>query len=376
MPEGWLLLAEESERIRSAPDESFHQLESACRSKNDEWRVTEGLSSLMSTNSSFTIDCLYRFPAVLFRTACILGSFSQPLRQEVLKAWCQHRLVDGNIESAEAETVIEILRETRTDGIENPVPRKFLEHLKGRVSLTCGQADRAMRQIRSRLNLVRLQLLEEMALRRASRGLKVDPHDPPSKHALQVMMLLDTNRRILRRFMQAGASGQYLHDHSLNQEWLRSHPVVDGRLWTRGIHVQGDLDGELVTLALEGNPLEVLRMGTYPGSCLGLGGDFTYSAVAVMLDINKQVIYARNCRGKVIGRQLLAISQENTLVCFGVYPNRVPEKLKEMFVDYDKRFAMALGMELHDPDVDDECEIDLLIAEEWWDDGAWDLTSA
>ena len=69
-------------------------------------------------------------------------------------------------------------------------------------------------------------------------------------------------------------------------------------------------------IRLEQDPLEVLKMGTYVGSCLGLGGGLTYSAAAALLDVNKQVLYARDEQGTVIARQLVAISDDNQLVPF------------------------------------------------------------
>jgi hypothetical protein len=88
-------------------------------------------------------------------------------------------------------------------------------------------------------------------------------------------------------------------------------------------------------------------MGTYVGSCLGLGGICADSSAAVLLDINKQVVYARDQHGKVIGRQLLAISKEDELVCFSVYPLSMKTEFQTLFMKYDRAFANLLGLPLY-----------------------------
>jgi len=78
-----------------------------------------------------------------------------------------------------------------------------------------------------------------------------------------------------------------------------------------------------------------------PGSCLGIGGICAYSSAAVLLDVNKQVLYARNRQGKVVGRQLLAIADDNRVICFHVYPLSSSKIVKSLFLDYDPQFCQC-----------------------------------
>jgi hypothetical protein len=139
----------------------------------------------------------------------------------------------------------------------------------------------------------------------------------------------------------------------------------------------GGGQGEVPGLEIVDQPTPVLRLGTYVGSCLGLGGICAYSAVAVAMDVNKQVLYCRNSSGAVMARQVLAISEAEELVCFGVYPYGVARDLKQAFAEYDRAFARALGLSIHDPDAVENggpsSEVALLLASHWWDDDAWDL---
>ena len=125
--------------------------------------------------------------------------------------------------------------------------------------------------------------------------------------------------------------------------------------------------GEVV-LAPENDPQEILRMGSAVGSCLSLGTCNAYSAAANALDANKRVVYARTATGKVVSRQLLAISEERRLVCFTPYPEKLREPLLEFFVDYDQILAGHLDLPLQRTD---DYIIKTLVAKDWYDDRLW-----
>ena len=133
---------------------------------------------------------------------------------------------------------------------------------------------------------------------------------------------------------------------------------------------------QYVTINLETEPLEALKLGTYVGSCLGVGGLCTDSTAAVVLDVNKQVLYARNADGVVLARQLLAISKDEKLVAFEIYPTTASAHLKKLFYEYDQHFAKILGIDFFNYQAkDNEYEIEHILSENWWDDGAWDLSN-
>src|SRR5207249_2644440 len=127
--------------------------------------------------------------------------------------------------------------------------------------------------------------------------------------------------------------------------------------------------GRAVSIRVERDPLEVLKLGTYVGSCLGLGGSFASSAAAVVLDINKQVLYARDDRNAVLARQLVAISDDDQLVPFSVYPLSTPLVLLRAFREVDRQLAAALAIE--QVSADQRYSIENILSREWWDDGAW-----
>ena len=178
-------------------------------------------------------------------------------------------------------------------------------------------------------------------------------------------------KRFLDCYLKDGTT-TYRDNHHLSLQWLKKHPNLDTNLWTQGLP---DFQEDEIILAIEDEPLEVLKMGTYVGSCLGLGGIWTESAVAILLDINKQVLYARNTSGAVIARQVLAVSDAGQLVAFEVYPHSASKKVKRMFAEYNQKFSKLLNLPLFECSDNDEEDTDykisLILAKNWWDDGAW-----
>jgi hypothetical protein len=220
-----------------------------------------------------------------------------------------------------------------------------------------------------------LERVRDVALADLGSGLDADVSQPRVRHALMLQRTLVSNRRALRKFLRSHMDGDadYVGRHPLTRRWLAAHPAVDPARWTTGIRLEATIDviGDL-TLRLETDPLEALRLGTYVGSCLSVRGVCDYSAAAVVLDVNKQVVYARNRRGSVIARQLLALSEEDALVAFDVYPLSAPAPVKRLFARYDRAFAAELGLPLWRPvGEDDESTIAEVISSAWWNDGGW-----
>jgi hypothetical protein len=190
---------------------------------------------------------------------------------------------------------------------------------------------------------------------------------------LRLLGSVDDNRRGLRRALKAYWLGDqnYLSRHPATTAWYKENPSIPRDTWERGI----SFESNGMSLSIESNPLEVLKLGEYAGSCLGIGGLCSYSAAAVLLDVNKQVVYARSWQGKVVGRQLLAISDDNRLICFSVYPLGANDRVKASFFEYDLAFAHALGVSVFDPKEKGapEYTVRSILSDYWWDDGSWDF---
>lgn len=78
----------------------------------------------------------------------------------------------------------------------------------------------------------------------------------------------------------------------------------------------------------------------------------------------------------MVARQLLAIDEEDRLVCYAVYPVTANAALLRAFQAYDAAMAQALGIELYRNQGDDEGHhVVEILARSWWDDGVWQETA-
>jgi hypothetical protein len=263
------------------------------------------------------------------------------------------------------------------DEYANPIPARLKLWCLGEIQLSAGSVERYQRVLADKMYLTRLGIVEHAVIERLQAGLPMQAVTKDSRHALRLLGSASENRRGLRTFLNAYWSGdrEYLSSHPATIAWYRKHKAIPRESWENGIPYeagQGD-----ISIQIERDPLEILKLGTYTGTCLGVGGSFSYSAIAALLDINKQVLYARDRRGRVIARQLLAIADDDRLVCFYVYPLSSSPAVKTAFREYDHAFARALGIPLHEPveAPDFGYRVSSVLSVYWWDDGSWDFNT-
>jgi hypothetical protein len=365
---------EQQDGIINAPDNSFRQLEKACRRDNDARCINKGLFVIHTKAGDFIQSCFLHFPAFIFKVAKLLGTLSIFQRYQVMKYFREHILMATDWDKIAAGEALELLQPFIDEGFTNPMPGKLRDWLAGSVKLSDPQREKYLQMMRVKILQTKLDLLDHIARKNLAAGISVDSLAPDLEHALQMINLSNDNRRAFRRFLKALLEGRddYILTHPLTVRWLSKHPALNVELWSNGICISERLE-ELgsVTLSLERDPLEALKLGTHVGSCLGLGGSFTFSALAVVLDFNKQVIYARDDRGRMLARQLIAISEDDRLVCFEVYPLSAHQRLRQLFREYDRRFAESLGIPLYKNEKEDKYNVTQILSQDWWDDGPW-----
>jgi hypothetical protein len=258
-------------------------------------------------------------------------------------------------------------------GLPNPIPRRLREHREGCVRLSSASLSGHREAILRALVPVRLQLLRRMALEEAACGVPVDLSHEAERHAVQMLGSLYRSRRLLRRVLRVSPPERrrFLDEHPASRAWHARHPRVDERTWRSGVTAEEALaDGRHVRLAFETDPAEVLRLGTHVGSCLSVGGVNGSSAVSVMADANRRVVFARDARGSFVARQQVAITEDERLYCFPVYPLGVGEDVAAAFERYDLALASALGLEL-ERDGEREVTIAPLLAGDSYLDALW-----
>jgi hypothetical protein len=190
-------------------------------------------------------------------------------------------------------------------------------------------------------------------------------------------MDLHCNRKWLRRLLKAHLEGEVDWREQLpgNRKFLAELQArgISPDLWLAAHPRQfSPQANSQFMLSLCSEPLEILRMGNYFGTCLSIGQINAFSTVANALELNKRVVYARNEAGRVVGRQLLALNANWELVGFEVYSDVADASRKafeKTFVRYAADFAALCGLALGS-----DGEVPLLFVEEWYDDGIvpWD----
>ncbi len=183
------------------------------------------------------------------------------------------------------------------------------------------------------------------------------------------------NRRLLLRLLRAHLSSEHgwREQHPANIAFLRDLAAhgCDTTAWLgtmpRAYRCAGVAGGR-VRLRLERDPLRILQMGNLMDTCLSFGGINSFSTVANASELNKRVIYATDMSGRIVGRKLIAISEECKLVGFHTYSSLGDTDsniaLRAVFRRYATDFAARCGLELAD-----QGTVARLFAEAWYDDG-------
>ncbi len=147
--------------------------------------------------------------------------------------------------------------------------------------------------------------------------------DPAWDNALHMLGSITRNRRALVRLLRHAARG--------DQGWARELPpnvAFLAGLEAAGLHPDEWLaDRSLVvpgprgplTVYASSDPLEVLQMGSLFGTCLSAGRFNAHAAVAAAVEANKRVLYVKDAAGRVLGRQLLALTPAGELIGFTAY---------------------------------------------------------
>ena len=117
-----------------------------------------------------------------------------------------------------------------------------------------------------------------------------------------------------------------------------------------------------IRIYIETDPMKVLQMGhVVRGSCLDIGGGNEYSTIANAVEANKRVLYAE-ANGKIVGRKLIAISDEGHIVQFRTYyasDFALDEPFEQFIADLGSRMGGQLAQ---------YGNVEKLLCSAWYDD--------
>lgn len=372
------LPAEMRNGLRGLSEQFWRFFERACRREDDTRLLASGIFAMAELAPTLLWQGTQLAAPRLFHTLRLLGSLHYERRLQFMRGQIlEEYLACDWTALAPLAACQKILILCERYGLDSPLPRRLRLYIESKIALTDTQVQRHCAITLRRLPAFRLRVLEQAIWHDMDRALQLRGQVPSATHALRLLAGLDKdpayNRKGLQSFLRevkAGKPDSYRH-HPLNLAWYAAHPLVDKDRWEAGLCKDIQFDGKSLQLAFEHDPFEILKLGTYAGSCLSIGGFCSYSAVACLLDANKRVIYARNEEGRVIARQLVAIDEKDRLLCCAVYPENVSQELKTAFKNYDKELAAHLGLPLYQDGEGSSYDVTTILAQCWWDDGHW-----
>lgn len=338
-----------------------------------ESHLTSGAALIPLLGRETITFLLLREPRGMVKALALLGHLGLEAADRVCKVFVEHPLVSCKTEDCSLDDMV-IMVESNSHGRRHglSIKARLRTHLNGTKVLPPHllAADRAeLLQTWARLTIEVLDELVQRELRlmfpiMTSQGVKED--------VLMFLHTLDRSQRkgreLVRWSLRHDATPKMTRPG--NKRWMATleqgvaKTWMQGLVWNREVPQYGAL-----RLELETNPIEVLWMGEYGNSCLSKGGCCQYSALTNALEANKQVLYARNTSGRVVARQLLAISEQRTLVCCEVYPRAVADEVKALFAAYDRVFAELLGLPV---DTGNDYTVAAPLGLDWYDDGVWE----
>ena len=217
------------------------------------------------------------------------------------------------------------------EGLAEPGPRQLERWLHLRAAGQTG-ADpaRTRRRLAERLTALetrilhaRLQEALDAVLRRAL-GRSAAELPPSWRAAARFLIGSTANQQWLGELLQQET--RHKKAWPLNADWIgiaRGHFAVDAWLAPRRQEIE--LQGVPYLLHLEEDPLEVLKMGSPFNTCLSLENGFNAASVVLnAIDANKRVLYLRDAQGAIVGRRLLAVSQDWQLLGYHFYCSLAP----------------------------------------------------
>ncbi|MEM9645847.1 MAG: hypothetical protein AAF989_12725, partial [Planctomycetota bacterium] len=118
-------------------------------------------------------------------------------------------------------------------------------------------------------------------------------------------------------------------------------------------------------IAFGRKPFDYLLMGMHFQTCLSPDSFNFFSAVANAVDINKQVLYGKTSDGKIMGRCLVALTDEGEINVFNRYSHDSQWGFADAALCFIKELAERMGTSITDGG-----SVSPLVSDEWYDDGA------
>ncbi|MBU1198765.1 MAG: hypothetical protein KKF46_06225 [Nanoarchaeota archaeon] len=121
-------------------------------------------------------------------------------------------------------------------------------------------------------------------------------------------------------------------------------------------------DTKKIKIYVETNPLKILQMGNVvSGSCLSVDGGSPWTTITNATDVNKNVLYAENEKGTILGRRLISMTNNGRIIQYQTYNNALEIDLDILFEKFTIELAQACKTQ-----VADDGKTSVLVGESWY----------
>lgn len=356
-----------AELVLEAPAAAFARIAKVRRNRQLWWESKQEIARFGEAFPDLLRKALLGRPDLLFVLGAHLIAYGRVRLRRLLRQLPAHPLFRPDPAPEALVTLDQLLCAHRELAATIPAFSTWDKHFSGEKVLAATAIRDVARQMLDGLTAIRLRYLIDYIERELA--LFGDAHAGLFRAGLR------RGKQPMLRFLHRFRQGQDTRwEHPANRAWLAKRPAFRLETWREPLRLSLPVPGlGEVTIGVEKDPFEILRLGTYARTCLAAGACSSGNAVAVLLDVNKRVVFARNAAGRFLARQVVAVSDGDLLVCYSVYPHRPEEPLIDLFQLYVEDWAMRLGMRLaHGGDSEEALAVSPLAAPEWYDDGLWE----
>lgn len=175
---------------------------------------------------------------------------------------------------------------------------------------------------------------------------------------------------LVQRFFGLVADQGNLLEWPENEQWrTRVAHAFDVEAWIGGFDEPIAVTGHRYRCRTESDPLLALRMGSWFDTCLALDDFNRSSALTNVIEANRHVVYALDDENRVIGRKLIAVTDDGRLLGWRFYAHRPNPHLTAGVDEVIARFARRSGLQLGTEGVPSS-----LTGAYWYDDGIEEWT--
>ncbi len=301
--------------------------------------------------------------------------------REVTERWLSHPLLEIAHEQTDPIEVATFLSNhiwAYQERCPQPIPKRLKRHLTRESLCEAKVVQRDLVTMKAALGGAFLAIFEDESERIQHALTRTSQFQYDT---LMMGTMAEENQRTFRRLLNSTGSPVRLREkvlsHPVSQEWItekkQAFPDWEAHWFT--FRIDSHLNEKPVTIQIEQDPEEVLRMGTYAQSCLALGAFNSYSAVANLIDVNKQVINMRDADGRLLARRLVAMSEEGELVFFSIYTSGKESVFRPLFDHFARALSQRTGISIYNQDSAHGYTIKKILSQSWYDDGACGVTT-